>query len=138
MSEVFLDASYAIALSSVKDQYHQRAVALSEQLELDGTRLVTTRAVILEIGNALSKQKYREAAIELLTSLSEDPTVEIIPLPEVLFDRAFTFYQSHQDKEWGITDCISFVVMQDRGLTEALTADDHFQQAGYRALLKEF
>ena len=99
MSEVFLDASYAIALSSVKDQYHQRAVALSEKLELDGTRLVTTRAVILEIGNALSKQKYREAAIELLTSLSEDPTVEIIPLSEMLFDRAFTFYQSRQDKE---------------------------------------
>jgi predicted nucleic acid-binding protein len=73
-----------------------------------------------------------------LTSLSEDSTVEIIPLSEVLFDRAFTFYQSCQDKEWGITDCISFVVMQDRGLTDALTADDHFQQAGYRVLLKEF
>ena len=105
---------------------------------MDGTRLVTTRAVVLEIGNALSKQKYREAAIELLISLSEDPTVEIIPLSEVLFDRAFTFYQSRKDKEWGITDCISFVVMQDRGLSEALTADDHFQQAGYRALLNEF
>lgn len=134
---VFLDASYAIALSSVKDRYHQEAVALSEKLEADGTRLLTTRAVIIEIGNALSKQKYRSAAIELLTSLKEDPTVEIIPLSEELFERAFSFYQSRQDKEWGITDCISFVIMQERSLTEALTADEHFQQAGYRALLKE-
>lgn len=135
---VFLDASYAIALSSARDQYHQRAVAISEKLEIDGTQLVTTRAVIIEIGNALSKQKYRDAAIELLTSLKEDPTVEIIPLSEELFERAFSFYQSRQDKEWGITDCISFVVMQERGLTEALTADEHFHQAGYRTLLKEF
>ena len=137
MIEVFLDASYAIALSSAKDQYHQRAVALSEKLESERTRLVTARAVIVEIGNALSKQKYRSAAIELLTSLKDDPTVEIIPLSEELFERAFSFYQSRQDKEWGITDCISFVIMQDRGLTEALTADEHFQQAGYRVLLKE-
>ena len=137
MTEVFLDASYAIALSSVKDQYHQQAVMLSEKLETEEVRLLTTRAVILEIGNALSKQRYRSAAIELLTSLAEDPTVEIIPLSEELFERAFRFYQSRQDKEWGITDCISFVVMQERGLTEALTTDEHFLQAGFRALAKE-
>ncbi len=137
MTEVFLDASYAIALSSVKDQYHQRAVMLSEKLETEATHLLTTRAVILEIGNALSKQKYRNAAIELLTSLAEDPTVETVPLSEELFERGFRFYQSRQDKEWGITDCISFVVMQERGLTEALTTDEHFLQAGFRTLLKE-
>ena len=138
MTEVFLDASYAIALSSVKDQYHQRAVTLSKKLEAERTHLLTTRAVIVEIGNALSKQKYRSAAIELLTSLKEDPMVEIVPLSEELFERAFSFYQARKDKEWGITDCISFVIMQDRGLTEVLTADEHFQQAGYTALLKEF
>ncbi len=137
MTEVFLDASYAIALSSAKDQYHQRAMILAEKLEIEQARLLTTRAVILEIGNALSKQIYRTASIELLTSLEEDPTVEIVPLSEELFERAFLFYQSRQDKEWGITDCISFVVMQERGLTEALTADEHFQQAGFRVLLIE-
>jgi predicted nucleic acid-binding protein len=59
-------------------------------------------------------------------------------MSEDLYERAFRFYQSRQDKEWGITDCISFVIMQDRGLTEALTTDENFQQAGFRALLKEF
>jgi predicted nucleic acid-binding protein len=72
MREVFLDASYAIALSSVKDQYHQRAASLSERLEEESAHLLTTRAVMIENGNALSKQRYRSAAIELLTSLAED------------------------------------------------------------------
>ena len=137
MTEIFLDASYAIALSSVKDRYHRRAVVLAEKLEAEETRILTTRAVILEIGNALSKQRYRNKAIELLTALEEDSTVEIIPMSEELFERAFRLYLSRQDKEWGITDCISFVIMHEHGLTEALTADEHFQQAGFRALLKE-
>jgi uncharacterized protein len=42
---------------------------------------------------------------------------------------------SRRDKEWSLTDCISFVVMKERGLTEALTADHHFEQAGFKALL---
>ena len=137
MNEVFLDAAYAIALSSVNDRHHERAVTLAERLETEGTHLVTTRAVILEIGNALSKVRYRNAAIGLLAALEEDPNVEIIPLSEELFERAFRYYQARQDKDWGITDCISFVVMQDRQLTESLTTDEHFQKAGFRALLRE-
>ncbi len=73
-AEVFLDTAYAIALSSTNDQFHARAVALAEQLEALGTRLVTTRAVLLEIGNALSKQRYRQAAVQLLASLEAQTT----------------------------------------------------------------
>jgi len=135
MSEVFLDAAYAIALSSPTDQYHKRAKALAEQLEADGTQLVTTRAVVLEIGNALAKQRYRAAAIDLLNSLETDPDVEIVPISEGLYKQAFQLYQERLDKEWGITDCISFIVMQDRGLIKALTTDEHFKQAGFQALL---
>jgi len=72
-TEVFLDTAYAIALSSSNDQFHTRAVALAEQMEASGTQLVTTRAVLLEIGNALSKQRYRQAAVQLLASLEADP-----------------------------------------------------------------
>ncbi|MFQ5709694.1 MAG: type II toxin-antitoxin system VapC family toxin [bacterium] len=135
MTEVFLDAAYAIALSSPSDQYHERAKVLAEQLEADGTQLITTLAVLLEIGNALAKQRYRAAAIELLDSLQEDPDIEIIPISEDLFNRAFLLYCERQDKEWGLTDCISFVVMKDRGLLKALTTDEHFKQAGFQALL---
>lgn len=136
MTEVFLDAAYAIALSAPNDQYHEQAEMLAEQLEAEGTRLITTRAVVLEIGNTLAKLRYRSAAIELLDSLEEDAIVEIIPISEELYERAFQFYKERPDKEWGITDCISFIVMQDRGLTDALTTDEHFQQAGFRALLR--
>ena len=136
-AEVFLDTAYAIALSATTDLSHERAIRLADQLEIAEIRLVTTRAVILEIGNALSKQRYRHAAIQLLNSLETDSHVEIVPLSEQIFRKAFQLYRERSDKEWGLTDCVSFVVMHDRGITEALTTDEHFQQAGFQALLKE-
>jgi predicted nucleic acid-binding protein len=136
-AEVFLDTGYAIALSSPNDQFHARAVDLAVQLEALETRLVTTRAVLLEIGNALSKQRYRQAAVQLLDSLETDPKVDIVPVSEPLYARALQLYRERPDKEWGLTDCVSFLVMRDRSLSEALTTDEHFQQAGFRALLRE-
>lgn len=135
--EAFLDASYAVALSSASDMYHSRAIELAERLTQAGTRLVTTRAVVLEIGNALAKLRYRQAAIRLLEALDSDPQVEVVPMSDDLYRRAFDLYRSRPDKEWGLTDCVSFTVMRDRGLADALTADEHFRQAGLRALLVE-
>ncbi len=137
LKPIFLDTSFAIALSAPTDEYHPRASELAERLEKDRARLLTTRAVILEIGNALAKLRYRYAAVELLNSLEADPNVEIVPLTEDLFARAFRLYRERPDKEWGLTDCISFVVMQERGLTTALTTDEHFQQAGFQTLLRD-
>lgn len=136
MAGVFLDTSFAIALSSVTDHNHDRAVQLARQIEADGTRLVTTQAILLEIGNSLSKQKYRAAAIQLLESLETDPSIEIIVLTHGLYTLAFDLFKQREDKEWGLVDCISFIVMHDRRMTDALTADIHFQQAGFRALLR--
>lgn len=135
-NEIFLDASYAIALSSLTDQYHLKAETIAERLEAEGTRLITTQAVILEIGNALAKLRYRKAAIELLNSLENDASIEIVPFTDKLYKRAFKFYKERLDKEWGLTDCVSFVVMKDYKLTEVLTADEHFEQAGFNILLK--
>ena len=75
-----MSTAYAIALSSPTDQFHARALELAEQLEALGTRLVATSAVLLEIGNALSKQRYRQAAVRLLKALEADPTVDIVPM----------------------------------------------------------
>ena len=137
MSKVFLDTSYAIALSSPTDEHHHRAVELAEQLEAEGTQLVTTRAILLEIGNALSKLRYRQAAIRLLNALEHDPNVEIVPVTEELYQHAFELYRNRTDKEWGLIDCMSFVVMNERKLTDSLTADEHYRQAGFRVLLQE-
>ena len=135
-SEVFLDTAFAIALSVATDEHHKRAEELADQLETEAIHLVTTRAVLLEIGNALSKQRYRQAAVELLTALEQDGQVEIVPLTENLYEQAFDLFCRRPDKDWGLVDCASFVVMQERGLTEALTTDEHFEQAGFRALLR--
>jgi predicted nucleic acid-binding protein len=136
-NEVFLDTSYAVALSSPKDSLHQKAVHLATQIKATGTLMITTQAVMLEIGNSLSKQHYRRAAVSLLYALEADPRIENIPLSKSLYDRAFQLYRNRMDKEWGLIDCVSFVVMSERGITDALTADIHFQQAGFRALLCE-
>ena len=137
-AELFLDSAYAIALSSPKDEYHKQAAILAEQIERQQMRLITTRAVVLEIGDALARSNYRREAIKLLSSFEKDiDFIQIVPISERLYERGFQLYRSRQDKEWGITDCISFVVMWERGLTKALTTDRHFQQAGFQALLRE-
>ena len=92
---------------------------------------------MLEIGNALSKRRYRAAAIQLLESLETDPNVEVVLLTNRLYKLAFNLFKQREHKKWGLVDCISFIVMQDRGITDTLTADTHFQQAGFRALLRD-
>jgi hypothetical protein len=135
--EVFLDTAYAIALSAPGDLLHNRAVTLAEQLEAERTRLLTTVAVLLEIGNGLAKMRYRAAAVKLLRALRADPSVVIIPMSDQLLKRAFQLYYDRPDKEWGLTDCVSFIAMKDHGTVEALTADEHFQEAGFRALMRD-
>ncbi len=131
-----MDTSYAIALAAHTDQLHPKAMQIAAQMQTDRTRIVTTRAVLLEIGNALGKQRYRSTAVALLEALQEDPSVEIVPISDDIYSRAFDLYRSRPDKEWGLVDCISFIVMQERGIVGALTADVHFLQAGYSALLR--
>ena len=136
-ANVFLDTSYAIALSSIQDRFHEKALYLAEEIEATSVKLITTQAIFLEIGNALSSIKYRQQAGLLLKALETDGSIEVIPLTDFLYEQAFQLFNKHTDKAWGMTDCISFVVMRERGLTEALTADHHFEQAGFRALLRQ-
>lgn len=136
MTEVFLDTSYAIALVNERDQYYKKAWELADYWERSNIQVVTTRAVVLEIGNALAKS-HRNAAILLLDDLDDDPTIEVIPLSETLYRRGFELFRRRQDKAWGLVDCISFVVMQDRGITDAFTSDHHFRQAGFAPLLSD-
>ena len=132
MAEAFIDTSFVVALINQRDQYHVQAVELASQF--DKRSLVTTDAVLLEIGNALARN-FKEASIQIIEYFLTSDEVEIIPLNTQLFARAFELYRSHLDKSWGLIDCVSFVVMRDFGLTESLTADKHFEQAGFAVLL---
>lgn len=135
MSEVFLDTSFAIALASPSDEYHEAATRLAHTTSRSSRVVVTTLAVLLEIGNALSRPPRRAIGIELLTQLRRDPDTIIVSMTDEVFAAAIDTFAQHTDKTWGLVDCVSFVVMQERGITDALTADRHFQQAGFRALL---
>ncbi len=132
---LFLDSSYAIAISIESDRHHLRAVAFSEELERKQLKVITTRAVMLEIGSALAKSAFRQSAVDLLSWLEHDPAVEIIPLSELLYSQAFSLFRERPDKSWSLVDCSSFVVMHERSIQSALTADQHFIQAGFQALL---
>jgi uncharacterized protein len=72
----------------------------------------------------------------MIENLRSAEDIEIVPASAALFDRGFQFFTARPDKDWSLTDCISLVVMHERGITEALTADHHFEQAGFVALLK--
>lgn len=137
MTEIFIDTSYVIALSSVKDNFHQKALETAENIKAEKAKLITTKAVMLEIGNALSSLRYRSAAIKVLISLEDDPNVGIVTLSELLYKQGFTLFCERPDKSWGLVDCISFAVMRERKMIDALTTDEHFKQAGFRVMLRD-
>jgi len=134
--KVFLDTAFVLALASPSDQYHEKAKELSRQIKKEGIALLTTRAILIEIGDAMAGQRRRKAGTVMLESLENDDNLEIFPSNEELYSKAFDLFASRPDQEWGMTDCISFVVMRDEKITEALTTDSHFEQAGFVALMR--
>ena len=135
MRTLFLDTSWAVALLRPTDQYHTQAVALAARLAAGRTRYVTHRGVLCEIGNALSKRRLRAAGVGYLRMLESDSDVDIVELTPDLYAAGFDLFADRPDKDWGLVDCVSFALMTGRRLTDALTADDHFPQAGFAALL---
>lgn len=133
MKPVFADTVYFLALLNSADQFHRQARVLNEK---PPGPLTTTEFVLAEVGDALSQPVNRPRFARLLQLLRQQPDVEIIPATSVLFQRGCEFHARRPDKEWSVTDCISFLAMQERGLEEALTSDHHFEQAGYRTLIK--
>jgi uncharacterized protein len=129
---IFVDTLFITALINQRDTYHKEAMRLAKQLA--NQPLLTTDAVLLEVGNALSRH-YKLQAIEIIEQFIDADDVNIIPLSPVLFEQAFLLYKTYQDKSWGLVDCISFVVMRKYGVTQALTIDQHFTQAGFQVLM---
>ena len=132
---LFLDTAYAYALFNSRDQWHARAIEFQKKLEAENRHLVTTQLVLVEIGNGLSGKQFRHKAASIIRYLQVNPLVDVIPVTPSAFTRAFELYEQRPYKAWGMTDCFSFITMRDKGLSEALTTDDHFRQAGFNALL---
>ena len=128
---IFLDTSFVIALINEKDQYHDQAEAWS--FRFANSALLTTGAVLLEIGNAMARD-FRAEALSIIRVLSRSSRVEIVEIDSNLMEKGLAVYEKYADKRWGLVDCVSFVVMREAGVTQALTFDQDFEQAGFTVL----
>ena len=133
MKVVFADTFYFLALLNRRDARHARAVAASRMPDL---RLVTTEFVLIELADALCKPQQRNEVAAVWKLAETSPSFQLIRATSELLQRGRMRYEGRNDKEWPLTDCISFVVMEEHGLTDVLTADGHFEQAGFTVLLK--
>lgn len=136
MERVFADTSYWIALLNPRDDLHQKASSASR--DFSSQQIVTSEMVLTEFLNSFSDYgpRLRQAAARAVASLQGTPQIVIFPQTSSLFDKALKRYQDMTDKSWSLTDCASFLIMEEERLTAALTHDRHFSQAGFQMLLR--
>jgi len=132
MKTVFADTFYFLAYLNRADHNHERAMAAAHAHR---GGIVTTAWVLTEVADAFAASALRNRIADFVTSLQADPDTQIIAADR-LFERGLKLYNARPDKTWTLTDCISFVVMADERLSDALTGDHHFEQAGFKALLR--
>ena len=132
MTTPFADTFYFLALLNRHDAAHARAVEAAQKYL---GRFATTAWVLTEVADAMSAPMNRPTFLRLLERLRSDPEITIVPPTQDLFDRGVALYAERPDKDWSLTDCISFVVMREMDISEALTGDRHYEQAGFTALL---
>jgi predicted nucleic acid-binding protein len=134
MKAVLADTSFYLALLNPQDAAHEAAKRIAKGFRRS---VVVTEFVLLEVGNALSPAPVgRDLYLGLVDGLEGDPKVMIVPASTDRFHDGVALYRRRRDKRWSVTDCISFIIMDQMGLAEALTADRHFEQAGFTTLLK--
>jgi uncharacterized protein len=97
---------------------------------------LTTGWILTEVADACATMSNRSKVVEFIRQMSKGRDIRVVRFSQELFERGLQLYQSRADKQWSLTDCISFVVMEDEGISDALTGDKHFEQAGFNALLK--
>ena len=134
---LFADAGYWIATMYPDDQLHQQTRLVSASL--GSAHIVTTQMVLAEALNFMSDlgELRRHFAAQMVQALENDPNIEVIPQTDAQFRAAVDRYVARSDQRWSLTDCASFLAMEERGITEALAYDRDFEQAGFRALLRE-
>lgn len=132
MNILFADTFFYLALMRNEDPAHDRAMAVVRRNQT----IVTTEFILLELGNACARAADHADFLRYVAGMRGSSRVRIIPLESRLMNRGMELMAARSDKDWSLTDCISFVVMQDEGIQVALTGDRHFEQAGFTALLK--
>ena len=133
---LFADSGHWIALLQPRDQMHERAKVVAA--ELGPVTIITTQMALAEALNHLSREgeRLRYLAVQMVRGLEDNPNIEIVAQTDMQFRAAVERYAARGDQRWSLTDCASFLVMEERGITEALAYDRDFEQAGFAALLR--
>jgi hypothetical protein len=133
--KVFVDTAAWIALLNTKDDLHCVAVKVRDRLQQQKASLVTTEFILIEVADALCSSDLRQKTVNFIDRLRQIKNLQIVPVSEALLAKGWALYSQRPDKDWGLTDCISFVVMTQAEITQAFTSDRHFEQAGFMKLL---
>lgn len=133
-NSVFVDTRFYLAIINPRDKYH--GVVRDVSAGLSGRPFITSEAVLMEVGNALSRLSLRHLAVSALRNIRADGRTEIITIDTSIFDKSVQLFSERRDKEWGLTDCTSFIIMQQLEIRDVLTADHHFEQAGFIRLIR--
>ncbi len=136
MKTVFTDTAALIALGDKNDSFHQQAIIVTQRLKKSRTVFVTTNAVILELAGYFSQAGKRSVAVDLTEAILRSEKWKYITADDVLMNRGFERYKRMKDKDWSLADCIGMIVSEDYGITDIFTTDHHFEQAGFKILLK--
>ncbi len=138
MIERFVDTSGWAEWADQTLQFHAQAVQRFAEVWNQGGRLITTDLVLIELAALLTRplRMPKPDQIRLLDAIQSDSSVVIIAFDTALKQATWNLWKARPDKEWSVVDCASFIVMQQRKLTEAITADHHFEQAQFVRLLK--
>ena len=130
---LFLDTVFIQAILNQDDQYHQTALKLLPRVK-KAREVWLTEAILMEVGNALSYFN-RQKVVDFIRQCYQTNNMRVVNITTELFEQGLMLYGSRLDKTWGLVDCISFTVMQQQGLIDAVTSEQHFIQAEFRALL---
>jgi predicted nucleic acid-binding protein len=132
MKSVFLDTGYVIALELASDQNHQVALKHWRSVAKSLPLLVTTSYVFDEIVTFFNSRRHHAKAVEIGNRLLKSPSIRLVQVEEDLFHEGWSYFQKHKDKEYSLTDCISFLVMEEFGIDTAFAFDKHLVQAGFK------
>ncbi|NBD34886.1 MAG: PIN domain-containing protein [Chloroflexi bacterium] len=135
MLKVFVDTAAWIALLNVDDELHEQAQEIISELRHRRVRLITTEFVLVEVADALSRPSMRSHTVIFIEGLRQMTLLRIIPVSQSLLIDGWDFYRRRPDKDWGLTDCTSFVVMTQEKISQAFTSDHDFEQAGFTKLM---
>jgi uncharacterized protein len=138
MADIFADTSGWANIVDPSQTYHTMAVQFYRDVRQQGERLIVTNYILTELVALLTSplRVPRSDIIAFVESIHRSPHVKFVYIDESLHVQAWNLPAQRRDKLWSLVDCSSFLIMQQAGITEALTTDHHFEQASFVRLLK--